>query len=86
MISPTRNSVVRHTRESSDTSTMAPMKNAAIFTPSGRSITLTTVVYAKITATSAAAQRRRFPAAFLAPDGERHGDGGLVISTSTPVA
>jgi hypothetical protein len=40
----TRNSVVRATREMSETTMMKPMKNEAILSPSGCSIILTTVV------------------------------------------
>ena len=38
----------RMVRETSDVATMATMKNEAILIPSGRSITLATVVYAKM--------------------------------------
>jgi hypothetical protein len=40
----TRSSNARYSRESSDTATMPPMKQAAIFTPSGRSATFAIVV------------------------------------------
>ena len=39
-----RSSVERTAREMSETMTMAPMKKAAILMPSGRSMTLATVV------------------------------------------
>ena len=43
-IRSTRSSSVRQSRETSETATIAAMKKPAIFTPSGRSMTLTTVV------------------------------------------
>jgi hypothetical protein len=42
--SVTRNSVARVTRETSEVARIAAMKNEAILTPSGRSMTLATVV------------------------------------------
>ena len=86
MIWPTRSSVVRHTRDTSDTSTMVPMKNAAIFTPSGRSMTLMTVVYANTSAMNAANSGPALQRPFSRRTDSVTAVAPLVISTSTPVA
>src|ERR1044072_4898222 len=84
VISPVRSSVVRQTRDTRETITIALIKKAAIFTPSGRSMMLTTVVKANTPAirqkaAAAAADRVRQTAKVTATAAE-------VITTKTPVA
>ena len=78
----TRSSVARNVRDTRDTTMMAPMKNVAIFRPSGRSTTFVVVVDSNtsvIASGGSQACRSRRAARVTATAAE-------VISMSTPVA